>query len=385
MFNISTLKTALTGYIGFRNPDDTTIGSIATALRSSVSGQYMDDVSPLLRTDNLWYAAPEETTFSTWLLNKYNASIVKLFNRLATEKKLSGSTKSIFDNLPLFDGAGLISDQITKSGRLVGIAIATNKINNIQLVINQVGLQLTTAQTGLPIYLWHSSSVGTCDSKVLVTSGTDSFTWNKLDFELDYMSYAKNIDSGGTWYIGYFENDLAGNAIHKRYDFFSGPCIGCANSSYLNITRFNLWSTYFKASPFSVDASKLSGTNLPSIKDMTYDITNNYGLNLAITVRPDITDIITSNLSIITYPLGLQFANDMLEWMAYNPAVRINPSRVNATQAAILYELSGSVNTKSDGIKIELAKAITALAEDLSKISVALPQNKPSGIKIGAI
>ena len=63
MFNISTLKTALTGYIGFRNPDDSAIGTIATALRTSVSGQYFDDFHPLLRTDNLYWASPEEVTF----------------------------------------------------------------------------------------------------------------------------------------------------------------------------------------------------------------------------------------------------------------------------------------------------------------------------------
>lgn len=71
--------------------------------------------------------------------------------------------------------------------------------------------------------------------------------------------------------------------------------------------------------------------------------------------------------------------------MAYNPAIRINPTRVNASQGILLYELSGSTNTKADGIKLELTKAINALAEDLSDLSAALPKNKPSGIRIGAI
>ena len=123
MFNISTLKTALTGYIGVRQFDDTTLGSISTALRSSVSGQYFDDFHPFLRTDNLYYSAPEDATFNTWIQNKIDGSVAKLFNRLATDKKLNGSTKSIFDNLQIFTGAGLLSDTITKSSRLVGLAI----------------------------------------------------------------------------------------------------------------------------------------------------------------------------------------------------------------------------------------------------------------------
>ena len=362
MFNIATLKSALTGYIGFRNPDDTAIGSIATALTTSVSGQYMDDYHPLLRTDNLWYVAPEEATFSDWLKNRYDASVMMLLKRLATDKKLSGSTKSIFDNLQIFTGAGLMSDSITKSGRLVGLSIHPKNINNIQLVINQVGLQLSTAQVGLPIYLWHSSSVATINSQVLTLSSNNKFTWQGTDFVLDYVNYANDIDAGGTWFVGYFENDLTGNAIRKKYDFYTGPCTGCLNTSYENITKFNLWSKYFDIIPFSCESGNLTGTNFPAIESLSYDISNNFGLNLSVTVRPDVTEIITGNLSIMTYPLAMQFANDMLEWMIINPAVRINPSRVNASQSLIAYELSGSKDTYRKGIYRNKEDAITALS-----------------------
>ena len=380
MFNISTLKTALTGYIGFRNPDDSAIGTIATALRTSVSGQYFDDFHPLLRTDNLYWASPEEVTFSTWLQDKLESSIAKLFNRLATDKKLSGSTKSIFDNYQLFTGAGMLSDTITKSGRLVGLAITPKNVNNIQVVLNQIGLQFTAAQS-LPIYLWHSSRIATVDSQS-VTTGTNRFNWVNLGWQLDFVNYVDDIDAGGTWYVGYFENDLTGNAVRKTYDFYAGPCRSCPGAGD-NVVRYNKWSKYVSIMPFSCNV--VAGTNFPPIEDLKYDETINYGLNLSLTVRPDVTEIITNNLSLLAYPLGMQFANDMLEWMAYNPAVRINPSRVNASQAVILYELAGSTNTKSDGIKIELTKAIGALAEDLSNLSAALPKNKPSGIRVGAI
>jgi hypothetical protein len=384
MFNISTLKTALTGHIGFREFDDTTIGTVATALRSSVSGQYFDDFHPFLRTDNLYYAAPEEATFNTWLQSRVEGSIAKLFNRLATDKKLSGSTRSIFENKPIFSGIGEMSDTITKSGRLVGLAITPRNINNIQVVLNQIGFHFTSIQAGFNIYLWHSSHVGTVDSQVVTTSTVSNFDWKSLNFALDYVNYANDIDSGGTWFIGYFENDVTGNAIRKRYDFYNGPCQGCKGSGD-NRNRFDLWSKYVDIMPFSVPASALSGTNLPALGSMIEDETTNFGMNISLTVRPDVTELITGNLSLITYPLGMQFANDMIEWMAYNPAVRINPQRVNASQGVLLYELSGATNTKADGIKLELTKAINALAEDLSDLSAALPKNKPSGIRIGAI
>jgi hypothetical protein len=430
MFNIATLKTALTGLIGFRDSPDATVAKIATDLTASSSGQYWDDAHPILHTDNLYYSSPNfegmnyaaygvatygigdkvisssvawqsqvaanqghapavgsywETCFSAWLREKTNSSVAKLFNRLATDKKLSGSTKSIFANLLLFEGDGKLSDTITKSGRLVGLAINPRRINNIQVVLNQIGLQFTVAQTNLPIYLWHSSRKGAVITQNVTTTGTNQFNWNALtNFILNYVTYSGDVDSGGTWYLGYFETAITGSAVNKTYDFYAGPCVGCSGTQG-NVTKYNLWSKYVDIMPFYVTSGNLDGTNLPALENIVYDETTNFGLNLSLTVKPDITEIVTSNLSLVTYPLAMQFANDMLEWMAYNPAVRINPNRVNASQDVLMYELSGATNTKSDGIKIELTKAINGLAEDLSNLSAALPASNPSGIRIGAI
>ena len=381
MFNIADLKTALSGYIGFRSGVVAT-ASISTVLSSSVSGQYWDDFHPLLHTDDLWYLYPKTANFSTWLGERVDSSIAKLFNRLQTNKKLSGSTKSIFDNLQLFTGVGKITDQITKSSRLVGLAITPRMINNIRVVINQIGLQLTHAQTGLTVYLWHSSRAATVDSQVLVTAETNYFDWHSLGFNLDYVNFGNDIDAGGTYYIGYYESELTGNAIRKTYDFYSGPCIGCPGTGD-NRTRFNLWSKYLDVMPFSIPNGRLSGTNIPSVEDMEWDDTNNFGMNLSLTVKPDMTELVTNNLSVITYPLGLQFAVDILEWMLYNPATRINTPQMNASQAAINFALNG--DAQSRGIVKDLNDAIAGLAEDLSNISAALPKNKPSGISIGAL
>lgn len=386
MFNIATLKTSLSGIIGFRQLDDLAIGTtIPTTLASSTSGQYWDDFHSLLRTDNLYYTSPQDVTFSTWLQNKVNSSIAKLFNRLATDKKLSGSSRAIFANQLLFEGDGKLSDTITNKSRLVGLAINPRRINNLSIIINQLGLQFTVAQTNLPIYLWHSSRKGYLVTANVTTSGTNQFNWQALTtFILDYVNYASDIDSGGTWFLGYFQDDITGNAVNKTYDFYAGPCVGCPGSQR-NVTIYNLWSKYVSIMPFFAEASAISGTNLPAIENIEYDETTNFGLNLALTVKPDITELITSNTNLITYPLGMQFAADMLEWMAYNPATRVNPSQINVSQNVLLYELSGAKDTNRKGIIKEKDEALEALAMDLSNLSAVLPENRPTGITIGAI
>ena len=126
--------------------------------------------------------------------------------------------------------------------------------------------------------------------------------------------------------------------------------------------------------------SDLDGVNLPS--DISYG-SYNWGLNFALTVLPDVTDTILANKSALTYPLGLQFAVDMLQWIAVNPPRRTNPVQGNIQAGAVLYDLNGEDGKA--GLKKELADAIKALNFDFSELSAALPSTKPSGFKYRAI
>ena len=108
-----------------------------------------------------------------------------------------------------------------------------------------------------------------------------------------------------------------------------------------------------------------------------------FGMNLAMTAKPDVTDILTTNKTILTYPLGLQFAVDMLTWIAYNPPRRTNPLHGNIQAGAILYDINGE--TGHGGLKKDLANAIKALDFDFSDISTALPKQHPGPIRYSAI
>ena len=436
MYSISALQTGLAGLIGVRNTKTTDIPAISSALTLSSSGSYWDDYHPLLATDTLFYSAPNfegenygtwsnlvsytlgtrkiyssiayectavagstigvlpslltewKTVFSAWMGEKINSSIANLFNRLATEKKLNLSTKSLFEDVQLFTGAGRLQDTITNASRLVGLQIDPKKINNIKVVLNNLGVQFTQIQPGFTIYLFHSSRKQAVASMVVTTSVAYRFEWKtltdtatSLPFELDFVNFTNNIDSGGHWYIGYFESAIAGSSIEKKYDFEDGPCTGCGADTDVRI--YNLWNKYVDIIPFYFATADLDGTNLPDISKIKQTPTTNYGLNLSMSVMPSVTEMVLKQKHLIAYPLGIQFAVDMLGWMSFNPPLRTNAVRANASQQAILYERDGDANT--EGLKQRLNKAITALAEDLSRISTALPDNKPSTVRYGAI
>jgi hypothetical protein len=427
MYNLTTLKTELAGWVGFRESSDAAVDVIDSTLKASGSGTYFDEIHPVLQTDVLYSISPDfmannyaawsgattyatgarvvsggkawqsklpnnlnhtpaagvwwELMFSVWLRERLNASISNLFNRLATEKKLNESTKSIFDNKQIFVGSGKLSNTITPRGRFVGLAIRPKKINNIRIDINAIGLHFTDVQTDLPVYLFNSSSEAYIAKQLVSTIDTSTFAWVSMTgWSVYFNSIALDFDPGSEWYVGYFEDDIAGNAIQKSYDFLLGPCISCP-SHRSERNRFNMWNKYFDVMP--VTSGTLDGENLPA--DMGVSSQCNFGLNMSVSVRPDVTEIFTMNKQALTYPLQLQFAVDMLTWAVMNPARRTNPTHGNIQRELISYDLDGSGQGRNLGLRGKLTDAIKALDFDFSRISAALPDSKPSRFNYRAI
>ena len=300
-----------------------------------------------------------------------------------TEKKLTESTKAIFDNKQIFIGSGKLNNTVTKKGRFVGLAIAPKHINNIFVDLHAIGLHFTNIQTDLPIYLFNSSSREYIARTLVSTNDTSTFAWDTLPagFRCHFTSIFENFDPGSLWYIGYFEDDVSGNAIAKTYDYTVGPCVGCP-SHVGERNRFNLWNKFFDVMPVSGTPSP-SADMLPS--NFTPSRTCNWGLNLTVSVRPDVTEIFQTNMGAMTYPLGLQFAVDMLGWAILNPMRRTNPMHGNIQKEVISYDLDGTGQGKNLGLRGRLADAIKALNFDFSKISAALPDFQPSRFKYRAI
>ena len=424
MFNISTLKTNLFAMIGLRTSADPDYP--INTLTGASESVYFDDYHPLVKFDNLYEIAPNydgmnydawtaqsyaadvyvmydnvayksqsavstgdvpsltstlwQTPVKDWITEKENASINKLCNQLFTNKKMNESTKTFLDSVQVVDGAGRIEDTITASSRFVGFEIDLKRANNIKAVINWIGLQFTSIQTDLTIYLFHSSQKSAVGTWVLTSAAANSFDWLTAaspttgENELHYVNYSTNIDSGGLYYIGYFEDDITGSAIEK--DMGCGVCGGYPNTSYK-------WSKWAEIRPFEVASGDLDGTNIFDIDGVSYGETN-YGLNFSFSIKSDVTELLVNNKALFVNALGYQFASDMLQEMIYNPDSRINKKQDTSTRNAVLYEWSAPENQNS--IKQQLKDAIDALGFDLSRISQVLPdKGGKKKIKAGAM
>jgi hypothetical protein len=423
MFNISTVKTALFGLIGLRDSDNPDYP--VNTLTGASASVYFDDYHPLITFDNLYEIAPNydgmnydkwtatayatgayaiydnvaykaqqsvssgdvpsltstawQTPVKDWITTKQYASINKLLNQVFTNKKLNESTKTFLDSVQVVDGAGRLQDTVTPASRFVGYEINLKRANNIKAVINYIGLQFTQAQTDLDIYLFHSSQKTAVGKWTLSSAAATSFDWIDASSPdsgsnvLHYVNYTNNIDSGGTYYLGYFEDDISGSAIEKKIGYY------CSDYPDGHVK----WSKWAEIRPISVTSSNLDGYNLFDIDAIGY-IDTNFGLNFSFSVDSDITEMLVNKKTLFVNAFGYQFASDMLQEMIYNPASRINRKQDNATRSSVLYEWNAPDNKNS--IMAQLKDAIDALSFDLSRISQVLPDNRGRGkIKTGAM
>ena len=349
------------------------------------TGDYVisSDIAWMSKTDDNSGNTPAKgtywkTAFSDWLDEKKWASLNKLLAKLSIHKKLAKNTKTYLDNVQLFDGTSRNADTIAASGRFVGFQLELKKANNIKAVIDRIGLRFTQAQTDLTLYLFHSSRNTAVATATVSTTAGYNFEWKSpgSDWVMPYVDYSNNIDAGGKWFVGYFEADITGNALNKNYDFSSGGCSGCGGADPY---YFNLWSEYLTVKP--IEVTTLNETDLFDLSNIGIQWTQNYGLNLALSVQADFTEMAINNKTLFTDPWGKQFATDMLEEMAYNSNTRIN-SKEKSAEIMALQALTGTEGVK--GMVGQLEDSINALAEDFAGISSVLPK-EGKGVQYGAI
>lgn len=433
MYRANDIKTGLLHLLGWRQNYNTTDFSISSSLTTSESGQYFQDIHPLLTLDNLrdisqdferithpiWsvstqyrvgdrvmknnvaYRAkidnlgddPATATyswelfdaFSEWLEQKTQASIINAVQSFLSKKAIAGTAKGILENKSLFDGAGRLTDLDVMSNSVVGFEIVPARAKGITLKIEKIGLQFKGANK-VKLYLFHSSDPTAIRTIILQRTkdgGMEWFTQNDL-----YLPYEGTQDSGGSWYLCYDQRE-SGQSVKKDIDWSKSPCTTCDRAVY---SDWKAWSQYLEIHPFKTSVDRgtevdengffTSTAQLWDVENNLYNYQTNYGINLQITMMCDYTDFIVEQKRKFQDVIGLQVASDFIREMAYNPSARINRAQQNFTKNELLYELDGdSTSLKKSGINYRLESAMKALSINTSGLNRICMPCKNGGIK----
>lgn len=316
---------------------------------------------------------------SEWYRRITNQATQQFFNSVALKKKLDHKTKSIIQDQKLYDGTGRITETIANDGCFVGFEIVLERAENLLLLIQQVGVHLNAIQPDLNIYLFHSSKSDPITIFPYTNAITaNSFDWQATPFELPYVLEDLTInsttqDAGGRFYLGYYQDDLVGEAINKNFNF--GNCGGCGawNIQTLRTVRSFLSVRSIKVRSFDLPMTRI----LWDIGETSYAGDRTWGINFKLTINCDWTQFLCSNKSRFENAIGRAVAVRVLQEIAFN--TRSSDLSEDVKKLA-LFAIEGDDNV--DGMAKKLEKEVDAMNFDLSDFgSPCAPCESRKGVR----
>jgi len=383
MFNPTIIQQCMVSLLGWRNDANSDVPQITSPeLLQSDSGLIYNDFHPLLSIENIVNTLPEDKTIDDYLAEKVASGISKGLTKVMIEKKLNESTKTLLNSSKLFDGIGRFQDTIISDGSFVGVEVEIFPSYGAKVIIDKIGLQFTQPQTNLPIYIYHTSQIDAIKVVSATTTKQNSLEWLTLSETIDFAYLSDQYDSGGMFYIGYYQDAISGQAIKKDFNWMKGPCNTCrggANAMKVWNERLN----FVRVVPVEVESSNLNGIQMFDYTKRKYTPANNFGMNFGVTVQCDVSNYLCEQKFVLTDLIGKQVAVDILNDMKHS--TRLNRI-ANVSQNMIIRDLEGDRETNEPGLAVRLSNSIKAVDFDFSKIdSPCLPCNKKWGIRKGSI
>lgn len=346
------------------------------------SAPYLDDFNEDFNEDfgGAWRPYNYYSDYLEKLTRNGISTAVQTFLQM---KGLQQETKSLLERRTFFDGAGRLSATVQNRHKLVGFEIIPVRSMGVTAKIERIGLQMRGGTGKITLYLFHSSQIAPVKTfEVEYTKTNGGFQWFEVkDAYLPYISEGNN--AGGAWFICYNQDDLPQGmeAINVSKDWSREPCGTCNIGS---VERWRELTKYLQISPFNYPALETFAQfpELWDIADTNYTNTQNYGLNIEVSVGCDLTDFIIEQRHLFATVIQRQVAAIALRTMALNPEVRVNRNQSNVSRMDILYELDGNTSgTRPNGLGYELKKAYEALSLNTSGIDRICLSCNNKGVK----
>ena len=379
MFDNSAVTT-LKGLIGWRDHyDPTEIPALPAALTATETGEYYDQYHPALRLDYINAMIPSNFALATFLEQKETEAITQLLNDVVTQKELANFCKDVVNNTVIAN-PGSNGQTHLNEGRFVGVRFSMSEEIGLRAVLNRFAFHATAAQTDLTFYLYHSHQAGTVATFTFNSTQANAQTWQQID---QAISYDNGSIVGGEWFFGYYQNDIAGNAIkYNKLNWRTGYCNSCDGGR--KTAQYQKLNKYVSMCAFYVPSASLPAVGTMFDTDDTINtVTENYGLNFNISIKCNLTQYIKDNRFQIKTAIGKKVAVSILEMMKFSG--QINHLEENL-KALIIRDLEGDDVTQAQPLIHQLNDSIKALNMDMGNLaSVCLPCARKPRTFYGAI
>ena len=389
------LRQKLFGLVGFYNADNPVYETLLPSLLTSRSGKYVNEEHPFLSVENLdqsiknfsqfnyptfsttirdnggyttgskvefnnvnyeYIAAapsgpatldpPDSNTwrvidvFSDFLVKAVYKGIDEMMDAWINEKKVRTIIKSIYDKMLLFSGVANYRNIEKNGNQLVGLRIRMKKgENSLVAVINKLGHHFTNSFTAsgqgtLTIYLFHSSQQSALYTFELEHTKAKSSIWTAWNIDNNILRYISDeYDAGGDFYICYKQSELqalAAEAYRFDYSFRDSGCRSCGSIN----EYYKQYSNFIDVCGFSIAENKLGPSDtLFNPADVSISFDNNYGLNLNISTKCDVSWLFFEDEYLVSQSLSLSIAVVLMREIAYGTRKGNNISNMIREQA----------------------------------------------------
>lgn len=363
MFRKEDLIPQYKNLVAWRPFRDTAKINLPVGLTTSETGEYYQDKSAALQLDYIQALIPEDFDITDFLNEKVEATITGMFNDILQYRQVDQYGKTLLEQAQLLNRRSQLSDKIINENRFVGLQIRVRDVTSLQAVINEVGIQLDTAQD-LDLYLFHSDIIEPLQI-IPVTTLAGSVTWKKVDVVLSSMK--PELFHGGVFILGYYQEDLTGAAInYTNFNWDRGECGGCSSSA----SYYGQWRSirnHFHVYPLYVPAGNYTKGEMFDFEDVVHYQNNcSFGLNLKFTVRCDLTDFFIQNKFAFKNLMLLKMATLILNTMKYSQ--QINYVEENL-KMMIIRDLEGDKETNALNLTQQYEREMKAIQFNISGIN----------------
>lgn len=183
-----------------------------------------------------WNSSNWETNLSSYLRRQHAAGVSECLNVTFTENNNEKILPTVISYHTIFERYTQSQADAYLPTNFVGVQISLASLQNLQFSVNQIGLEVTDAQTiRFYVYAQSNKKYVTYFDIVIAPSDINNFVWKDvIDFATNeplVLSYfADTSDVGGLYYIGFFRDEVAGNVSIWETAYLN---FKCSNGSFV--------------------------------------------------------------------------------------------------------------------------------------------------------
>lgn len=288
----------------------------------------------------IWNSLYWETNLSSYLRFQHNNGVAECLAITVTESNNEKILPTAISFHTVFERFTKSQPDIYLPTNFVGVQVSLAKMRNLQFTVNQIGLQVSQAQS-IRFYVYaQSNNVALTYFDVIISAGDiNNFVWKDV---LDILTnaplvlsyFADKSDVGGLYYIGFFRDDVLGdiNIWDTSYRNFI-----CSNGSFLR--------------PIIAEFS--NKPNLPEVGYYGWETTDNFytSFNLKVSTAIDFTVNVQQAPQQFYKAIQYQIACNLLKECASSSRINRNQANLENKFSQILkgYEVVKRGYTTTEG------------------------------------